>query len=190
MIPELQIKGEIQLRFAAEDVRRSQVIAFLDKSRLLVEQTRPAIGKTELRSLIILTYLRKRTGHQRFGFQARIENVMPERQVNVRQLSQPFLCDLRLWPRLRSETVFVRAFCEDREIRVSDVSGGGTHLVLKEGDCASLDVGALVQVRFVFEKGETTTDGKILQRWMDRDGLRHVRMKFFGEPEIRDFLYR
>jgi hypothetical protein len=54
MIPELQIKGEIQLRFAAEDVRRSQVIAFLDKSRLLVEQTR---DRQDRASVIDLSYL-------------------------------------------------------------------------------------------------------------------------------------
>ena len=191
MIADIQPKDEVYLRLAADDVRRSCFIKFLEENRVVVEQTRPPMDNTLLMSLIFFTYCPENHKPQRMGFQARIENITPDHLIFIRQLTKPFICDLRLWPRIRFDVLpKIKAFQGDKEITVINISGGGTHLVLHEDDPASPAIGSLVQVRFIFEKGETTADGKILRSWTDPRGLRHVEVKFIGEPEISDFIYK
>jgi hypothetical protein len=191
MTSAIRPKEEINLRLREDDVRRSSFIEYLNETLVAVEQTKPAIGHAERRSLIFFTYCPEQKEKQRFGFQARIERITPDHRIIIRQLTMPFVCDLRLWPRIRFEVLpQMRAFCEDREIKVIDVSGGGTHLVLRENDDSSPEVGSLVEIKFIFAEGETTADGKILRLWTDPGGLRHVEVKFIGEPEIRNFIYK
>ncbi len=191
MLPDLQPKDEIHLRLSADDVRTSHFIKFLDEKRMVVEQPEPAIDSSALMSLIFLTYRPDRKKKQRMGFQARIENVTPDHRVFIRQLTQPFFCDLRLWPRVQFDVLpEMHAYCRNREIKVVDVSGGGTQVVLKQDDPATPAIGSLVQIKFIFDQGETTADGQILRVWIDTNGLRHVEIKFLGEPEIRNFIYK
>jgi hypothetical protein len=191
MVLDIRPKDEIYLRLMADDVRRSYFIEFLDENRVVVEQTQPIMDNAALMSLIFLTYCPVEKKNQRFGFQARIESITPDHRIIIRQLTPPFICDLRLWPRIHINVLpDMRAFCYDQKIQVVDVSGGGTHLVLRKDDSVSPEVGSLVEIKFIFEKGETTADGKILRLWTDPEGLRHVEVKFIGEPEIRNFIYK
>ncbi|MEE9913154.1 MAG: PilZ domain-containing protein [Deltaproteobacteria bacterium] len=191
MLSDIRPNDEIYLRLAAEDVRRSNFIKFLDDNRIAVEQTRPAIASTDVMSLIFFTYCPEKQKNHRFGFQARIESITPDQMVFLRQLTKPFVCDLRLWPRIPVDVLpTVHAFFGPEEIQVIDISGGGTHLALPESDNAAPAVGSLVQVKFVFEQGETTVDGRILRSWMDVQGLRHVEVNFIGESRIRSFIYK
>lgn len=191
MFLDIQPKDEIYLRLMENDVRSSHFIKFLEEDLIAVEQTQPAIDNGALMSLIFFTYCPKKQKNQRLGFQARIEDITPDHQIFIRQLTKPFICDLRLWPRIHFNVLpKINAFCNDQEIQVVDVSGGGTHLVLRENDPAPPAVGSLVEIKFIFEEGETTADGKILRLWTDPKGLRHVDVKFIGEPEIRNFIYK
>ncbi len=191
MLSDIRKKDEIQLRLMEDDVRRSHFIEFLDESRIAVEQTQPVLDSSALMSLLFFTYCPVKQKNQRLGFQARIENITSDHRIIIRQLTHPFACDLRLWPRINFIVLpKMRAFCYDQETQIVDVSGGGTHLLLQENDCASPKVGSLVEIKFVFEKGETTADGKILRLWSDSQGLRHVEVKFLGQPEIRNFIYK
>lgn len=191
MVTDIRPNDEVYLRMAANDVRRSCFIKFLDENRIVVEQTQPPMDNAMLMSLIFFTYCPEKHKPQRMGFQARIENITPDHLIFIRQLTKPFICDLRLWPRIRFDVLpKIKAFQGDKEITVINISGGGTHLVLHEEDSASPSEGSLVQVRFIFEQGETTADGKIQRSWTDPQGLRHVEVKFIGEPEIRDFIYQ
>lgn len=191
MILDIQPKDEIYLRLMENDVRRSYFIKFLDDNRIAVEQTQPAMDSAALMSLIFFTYCPEKQRNQRLGFQARIESITPDHLIFIRQLTPPFICDLRLWPRIHFDVLpKINAFYDDQEIQVIDVSGGGTHLVLRENDSAPPAVGSLVQINFIFETGETTADGKILRLWTDPEGLRHVEVKFIGQPEIRNYIYK
>lgn len=191
MILDIRPNDEIYLRLTADDVRRSNFIKFLDDGRIVVEQTDPPIVNSVLMSLIFFTYCSEKQKNQRLGFQARIENITPDHHIFLRQFTKPFVCDLRLWPRVSFDVLpKIRAFCGDEEIHVVDISGGGTHLVLPESDSSSPAVGSFVQVRFIFEKGETTADGKILRSWTDQQGFRHVEVNFLGQPDIRSFIYK
>jgi hypothetical protein len=191
MVLDIRKKDEIQLRLMEDDVRRSHFIEFLDESRIVVEQTQPVMDTSALMSLLFFTYCPEKQKNQRLGFQARIESITSDHRIIIRRLTQPFICDLRLWPRINFIVLpRMRAFCYDQETQIVDVSGGGTHLVLRESDCASPEVGSLVEIRFVFEQGETTADGRILRLWSDAQGLRHVEVKFLGQPEIRNFIYK
>lgn len=191
MILDIRPKGEVCLRMREDDVRRSHFIEFLDENRIAVEQTQPVMDSAALRSLIFFTYCPEKQKNQRLGCQARIESITSDHQIVIRQLTTPFNCDLRLWPRIHFNVLpEMRAYCYDQEIGVIDVSGGGTHLVLRENDSASPGVGALVEIKFIFETGETAADGKILRLWTDPDGLHHVEVKFIGQPEINNFIYK
>lgn len=191
MLTDIRPQDEVHLRLAADDVRRSVFIKFLDENRIVVEQTQPPMDNSLLMSLIFFTYCPENRKPQRMGFQARIENITPDHLIFIRQLTKPFICDLRLWPRIHFDVLpKIHAFYGDQEIKVINISGGGTHLALNEDDPASPSAGSLVQVKFIFKEGETTADGKILRSWTDQKGLRHVEVKFIGEPEIRDFIYK
>ena len=191
MLPDLRHGEEIQLRLSADDVRTSSFVKFLDENRMVVDQTRPAIDNSALMSLIFFTYRPDKRKKQRMGFQARIENITPDQRVFIRQLTRSFICDLRLWPRIQFDVLpNMHAFCRNREIKVVDVSGGGTRVVLDRDDPATPAIGSLVQIKFIFDQGETSADGQILRVWIDPNGLRHVEIKFLGQPEIRNFIYR
>jgi len=191
MLTDIRPNDEIYLRLAEDDVRHSCFIKFLDENRIVVEQTAPPMDNATLMSLIFFTYCPENRKTQRLGFQARVESLTPDHLIFIRQLTKPFICDLRLWPRIRFDVLpKLHAFRGDQEIKVINISGGGTHLVLHENDSASPAVGSFVQVRFIFEEGETTADGKILRLWTDPEGLRHVEVKFIGDPEISDFIYK
>lgn len=188
---DIHPKDEIQLRLREEDVRLSYFVKFLDEDRVVVEQTRPFMDNSVLMSLIFFTYCPDKQKNQRLGFQARIESITPDHRIIIRQMTRPFICDLRLWPRVHFDMLpNAQAFCRDKEIQVVDVSGGGTQLVLRPNDSVSPAIGCLVAIKFIFDKGETTADGKILRLWTDSKGSRHVEVKFIGQPEIRDFIYR
>lgn len=190
MVADLQPKDEIHLRLSVDDVRLTHFVKFLDEGRLVVLQTRPELDSAALMSLIFFTYCPHKHKNERLGFQARIESITPDRQITVRQLTRPFICDLRLWPRIQFDVLpEMHAFCRDREIKIVDVSGGGTQVILRQNDPATPAVGSLVQIRFLFEQGETTADGQILRIWIDKNGLRRVEIKFLGQPEIRNFIY-
>lgn len=191
MFLNIRPKDEVHLRLMENDVRRAHFIKFLEDNRVVVEQTQPAIDNAELMSLIFFTYCSEEQKNQRLGFQARIESITPDQQIIIRQLTTPFVCDLRLWPRIHFDVLSkINAYYNDQEIQVIDVSGGGTHLVLRQNDSTPPEEGSLVEIKFIFETGETTADGKILRLWIDPQGLRHVEVKFIGEPEIRNFIYK
>ena len=191
MLSELRPNDEITLRMNINDVRRASFIKYLDQSRVAVSQTEPAIDSNLLMSMIFFTYCPEKPQKERLGFQARIENLTPDQQIIIRQLTKPFVCDLRLWPRILFDTLpNAQAYCDDKAVGVVDVSGGGTRLVLREVDSDTPAVGSLVSIKFIFEEGETTAEGKILNLWNDFNGMRNVEVKFIGNPEIRDFIYK
>ncbi|MRR17662.1 MAG: hypothetical protein EG826_14535 [Deltaproteobacteria bacterium] len=190
MISDIKSKDEIYIRLSADDVRRATFIGFLDDGRVAVEQTDPPLDDSTLTSLVFFTYCSEKQKNRRLGFQARIESITADQQILLKQFTKPFFCDLRLWPRVHFDVLpKLHAYCGDQEIKVVDLSGGGTHLVLEDEDSASPAIGSFVQVKFIFEKGEATADGKILRSWTDQQGLRHVEVNFLGQPEIRKFIY-
>ncbi|MFO7570704.1 MAG: hypothetical protein R6W75_13000 [Smithellaceae bacterium] len=191
MAGDLRIKDEVSLRMGQDDVRLSRFIKFSGKNRIVVEQTRPAMDPSEIRSLIFFTYCTDKHKKERMGFQARIESMTPDNRIVIKQLSRSFVCDLRLWPRVHFNLLpHVRAYRQDQEIQVIDVSGGGTHLVLMDDGGEMPETGFLVQIKFIFDQGETTADGKIMRAWTDSEALRHVEVEFIGDPEISDFIYK
>ena len=191
MILELRPKDDVYLRMREDDVRRSRFLQFLDQNRIAVEQTDPILDESLIRSLIFFTYCPDKPQKERWGFHARIEDQTPDGRIIIKQLSRPFVCDLRLWPRIHFHLLpGSHAFRQDQEIQVINVSGGGTHFVLSREDGGSCEVGSLVQIKFTFETGETTADGRMMRLWTDLEGMRHAEVQFFGHPEIQDFIYR
>jgi hypothetical protein len=182
---------EVFLRIRENDVRRSHVVKFLSENRIAVSQTTPPMERSALMSLIFFTYCTEKPGKNRLGFQARIENITPDRRIIIRQMTKPFICDLRLWPRVHFDLLpDLRAYCQNKKLQVVDVSGGGTQVLLSEEDDTVSAVGSCMKIQFVFENGQTSVEGKILRVRTDRDGMRHVSVQFFGQPEIRDLIYR
>lgn len=131
-------KEEIYLRLDRSDIRRSYFIEFLPDNLLAIEQPDPCIDNSRLMSVIFFTFCPGRQKTSRSGFEARIETITDDYRVFLRRLTQPVPCDLRLYPRIRLDLLpNVQAFCHDREVQVIDLSGGGTHVVLRKDDCAS-----------------------------------------------------
>jgi hypothetical protein len=191
MALDIRPADEVCLRIRENDVRRSHVVKFLSEHRIAVEQTAPPMDSSALMSLIFFTYRTDKQKDKRLGFQARIENITPDHRIIIRQMMKPFICDLRLWPRVHFDLLpQMRAYSQNKEIQVVDVSGGGTHLILREGDDSAPAVGSLVKIKFSFGNGETSAEGKILQARTDSEGMCHVSVQFLGQPEIRDFIYR
>jgi len=189
MALNIKAEDEICLRLSENDVRRSHFIEHLRDNMIAIEQTEPAIDNHRIMSIIFLTYCPKKQKNQRLGFQARIENITPDHLIFIRQLTTPFICDLRLWPRIHFDVLpKINAFCHDQEIQVVDVSGGGTHVVLRENDCAPPQIGTIVPMKFVFKDGKTNLKGEILRQWSAPTRIRHVAVRFVGQHNIQMFL--
>ncbi len=190
MIPDLKPKEAIHLRLTGNDVRPSCFIEFLRDDLIAIEQTKPAIDNSLIMSVIFFTYCPDDENGKRLGFEARIETITPDHRIFLRQLSDPFTCDLRLWRRVRLDRIpRVRAFCHDREIQVIDISAGGAHIVLRGDDCDAPASETLVAMKFIFEKGEILMEGKVLRQWTDPAGTRHVAVQFVDPKDIRKMIY-
>jgi hypothetical protein len=190
MIPDLKPEDEIHLRLTGNDVRPSRFIEFLRDNLIATEQTRPAIDNSLLMSSIFFTYRPAAQNGTRLGFEARIETITPDHRIFLRQLSDPFLCDLRLWRRVRLDTIpLARAFYNDLEIQIIDISAGGAHLVLRKEDCDVPAPGTVISIKFIFEKGEVPMDGKVQRQWTDAAGKRHIAVEFIDPGDIRKMIY-
>ena len=99
------------------------------------------------------------------GFQARIESITPDSMLFIRQLTKPFFCDLRLWPRVQFDLLpEMQAFCGNRRLDIVNISGGGTHIVLHDDDPAAPEPGSLVKIKFIFDKGRPPR-GRMVRLW-------------------------
>lgn len=182
--------AEIFLRFDVNDIRSSRIYRIEEGDLFTIEQTSPPIETIHLNRIVLLTY--KNSGEQngRLGFETRIQKIVNVVEIILHKLNDPAPCDLRVWPRIRLDLLpSVRAYCHEKEIQVIDISGDGAHVILHEDDCASPEPGAVVNMRFVFEKGEVEIEGKTLRKWQDASLRNHVAIQFQGSYNIRQFIY-
>jgi hypothetical protein len=184
------LPGEpIFLRFDISDIRKSQLNESLDKNLIAIEQPQPPVEKTSLQRIIILTFKAPHE-NERYGFEARIQEITDDYRVILLQLNDPAPCDLRVWPRISLDLLpDVRAFYRDKEIQVIDISGGGAHIILQKDDCNTPEIGQIVNLKFVFEKGEALMQGEILRKWKDPCKRDHFAIQFRGNNDITQFIY-
>jgi hypothetical protein len=181
---------EIFLRLEVKDVRKSQFCEILQDNLIAIEQTQPPLDPPHLQHTVLLTYKTHEESPGRLGFDARIEEFTADYRILMRQLSDPAPCDLRVWPRIRLDLFpEIKAFCQDKEIQVIDISGGGTHIIVQKDDCAALEIAMIVKMKFVFEKGEVAVEGKILRTWKDFFQKDHLAIQFQGNNNISQFIY-
>jgi hypothetical protein len=190
MALEIKPKEKIFLRLAANDVRRSHFIEFLHDNLISIEQTVPPVDNQHLMAVLFFTYCPGGQKKPRFGFEARIETITPDKRIFLRRLSEPFACDLRLWPRIRMDLrPVIYAYCENQEFKIVDISGSSAHFTLpEEEDSPSYKVGTIVQIKFVFESGETFADCEITRHWIDTTGKNHLAVQFIGSNEVNNFI--
>lgn len=189
MTLDIKPKDKIYLRLAANDVRRSYFIEFLHNDLISIEQTEPPIDNSLLMSVLFFTYCPGGKKTPRFGFEAEIETITPDYRIFLRRLSEPFICDLRLWPRIRLDLrPSIRAFCQDQEFKVVDISVSSAHVMPLGDDCPPYFVGTIIQMKFIFEKSETIADCEILRHWIDVAGKHHIAVQFIGQHDIRNFI--
>jgi hypothetical protein len=181
---------EIFLRFDVNDIRSSKIQKIEEDDSFLIEQTSPPIETIHLNKIVLLTYKNGSEKKDRLGFEARILSIAAGIGITLYKLNDPAPCDLRVWPRIRLDILpSVQAYCHGKEIQVIDISGGGAHVILQEGDCTPPDQGAIVNMKFVFEKGEVEMEGKILRKWQDASLQNHVAIQFQGSYNIKQFIY-
>ncbi|PKN76529.1 MAG: hypothetical protein CVU52_04385 [Deltaproteobacteria bacterium HGW-Deltaproteobacteria-10] len=179
----------IFLRFDVNDIRKSQLHEIQSNNLITLEQPQPPVEKTSLQRIVAVTYKDPNNDH-RLGFEARIQEITDDYRIILLQLNDPAPCNLRAWPRIRLDLLpDVRAFCHDKEIQVIDVSGGGTHIILQKDDCGTPAVGQIVNLKFVFEKGEAVMEGEILRKWQDPCKRDHVAIQFRGDHDLTKFIY-
>jgi hypothetical protein len=82
----------------------------------------------------------------------------------------------------------VRAFHDDKEVRLIDISGGGAHIILQNSPGAAGE-GSIINLRFIFKKGEMTVDGKIVRRWPETAERDHVAIQIQGTHNIGQYIY-
>lgn len=191
MIPDLTAQKEIHLRLSGNDIRSARFLEVLQDKLISIEQTAPPLAPSLLMSIVFFTYCPDNEAGKRLGFEARIETITPDHRIFLRQLSDPFPCDLRQWRRVRLDLLPpVRAFCHDREIQVIDLSGGGAHLALHDDDPNQPTIGATVPVKFIFEEGDVLIDAEIIRQWTDPAGMRHLGVQFTDPKDIRKMIYK
>lgn len=181
---------EVFLRLDVNDVRKTQLHQILPNDIIALEQTRPPVDNTHLNKIILLTFKTPGEKVSRSGFEARIQEIAADYRIILHKLNDPAPCDLRIWPRIRLDLIpDIRAYCQDKEIQVVDISGGGAHIVLNMDDCRSAISGTIVKMKFIFEKGEVVVDAEILRTWKDNSQKDHVAVKFCGSHNISHYIY-
>jgi hypothetical protein len=190
MQPNIPVGEEVFLRFDVNDIRSSRHLRMEKDDLFIIEQTSRPIEKVHLNKIVLITYGNHEEKNGRLGFEARIQAINPAGEITLHKLSDPTPCDLRVWPRIRLDLLpDVLAYCRGKEIRVIDISGGGAHVILGKDDCIDLEIGTIVSMKFVFKKGETAMDGKILRKWQDASLRSHIAIQFQGSYNINQFIY-
>lgn len=191
MMPDLKPQDDIHLRLTGNDVRPSCFLEFLRDNLIAIEQTQPVIDNSRLMSVVFMTYCAATEKEKRMGLEARIETITPDYRIFLRQLSDPFTCDLRLWRRVRRDLIpRIHAFCHDQEMQVIDISGGGAHIVLQGDDGSAPASGTIIEMKFVFEKGVVMMQGEVLRQWNDPAGKEHTAVKFIAPKDIQKMIYK
>jgi hypothetical protein len=183
---------EILLRLGENDIRKSQIHELLPNDFISIEQTQPPIQNVHLNHIVLFTYRSAAEKPGRFGLEARIQEVTADNRIILRKLNDPAPCDLRIWPRICLNLLpNIRAYCQEKESQVIDISSIGTHIILYEGD-EKHDIGAVVKMKFVLKNDELVIEGKILRKWKDSSRRVHVSIEFQGkhEHDISKFIYQ
>jgi limonene-1,2-epoxide hydrolase len=154
-----------------------------------IEQTQPFIEKVYLNHIVLLTYQRITAKQGRWGFEVRIQAITSDSRIILHKLNDPAPCDLRMWPRIRLNLLpNIRAYCQEKESQVIDISSIGAHIILYEDD-EEHEIGAVVKMKFIFENGEIDIEGKMLRKWRDNYQRNHLVISFPDKKNINQFIY-
>jgi hypothetical protein len=180
---------EICLLLEGKEIRKSRLIQLLPNDYFAIEQTQQSIENDYLNHIVLLTYQKTTAKPGRFGFEARIQTITSDSRIILHKLSDPYPCDLRMWPRIRLDLLpNIHAYCQEKESQVVDISSIGTHIILYEGD-EEHEIGAVVKIKFIFENGEIDIEGKILRKWRDNYQRNHLAISFPDKNNISQFIY-
>jgi len=180
---------ELFLLLDGNNIRKSRLNQLLPNDYFAIEQTQPFIEKIYLNHIVLLTYLKITAKSGRLGFEARIQAITSDSRIILHKLNDPAPCDLRMWPRIRHNLLpNIRAYCQEKESQVIDISSIGTHIILYEGD-EEYEIGAVVKLKFIFENGKIDIEGKILRKWRDNYKRNHLALSFPDKKNISQFIY-
>jgi hypothetical protein len=180
---------EINLLLNGNKIRKSRIHQLLSNDYFSIEQTDPIIESDHLNKIVLLTYHTTKKTPGRLGFEARIQAITSESGIILHKLSDPAPCDLRTLPRISHDLLpNIRAYCQEKESQVVDISSIGTHIILYE-DSEKYDIGTVVKLKFIFEKDEFDTSGKILRKWKDNHQRNHLALSFTDNNNINKFIY-
>ena len=180
---------ELCLLLDGNELRKSKLNQLLPNDYFAIEQTQPSIEKIYLNHIVLLTYQKITTKPGRLGFEGRIQAITSDSRIILHKLSDPAPCDLRMWPRIRLNLLpNMRAYCQEKESQVIDISSTGTHIILCEGD-EEHEIGDVVKMKFIFENGEINIEGKILRKWRDYYQRNHLAISFPDHKNISQFIY-
>jgi hypothetical protein len=185
----IELGEEICLLLEGKEIRKSRLNQLLANDYFTIEQTQQPIEKSYLNHTVLLTYLKTTAKPGRLGFEARIQAITSDSRIILHKLSDPAPCDLRMWPRIRHDLLpNIRAYCQEKESQVVDISSIGTHIILYEGD-EEHEIGAVVKMKLIFENGEIDIEGKILRKWRDEYQRNHLALSFPEKNNISPFIY-
>ncbi|OGX18185.1 MAG: hypothetical protein A3K83_04410 [Omnitrophica WOR_2 bacterium RBG_13_44_8b] len=180
---------EIHLLLDGNKIRQSKIYQLLSNDFFSIEQTQPIIEKDYLNKILLLTYLTPKERPGRFGFEARIQAVTSDARIILHKLNDPAPCDLRTCPRISHNLLpNIRAYCQEKESQVIDISSIGVHIILYEGE-EEYDIDAVIKMKFIFENGKIDIEGKILRKWKDNYQRNHLAISFSDNNNISQFIY-
>lgn len=180
---------ELCLLLDSKKIHKSRLIQLLPNDHFAIEQTQPFIEKIYLNHIALLAYQSTTATPGRLGFEARIQAFTSDSRIILHKLNDPAPCDLRMWPRIRSNLLpDIRAYCQKKESQVIDISTIGTHLILYESE-NKLNIDDVVEMKFIFENGEIDIEGKILRKWTDNYQRNHLAISFPENNNISKFIY-
>src|SRR4030066_725358 len=179
----------IHLLLNGNKIRKSRIYQLLSNDFFSIEQTQPIIEKDYVNKIILLTYHTTKKNPGRLGFEARIQAITSDSRIILHKLNDPAPCDLRTWPRISHDLLpNIRTYCQEKDSQVIDISSIGTHIVLYEGEDKH-DIGAVVEMKFIFENGKIDIKGKILRKWQDNYQRNHLAISFSDKNNISQFIY-
>ncbi len=170
-------------------IKGSFVLDAKDETIVLL-QTFPPLDRSFLNKHILITYVTRDKGSERYGFSAEVAELQEGYEtkgrgvpvVIARRLGGEKKCELRMHPRI-NPPLSCNVFLDGEEVRIVDISAGGIHVVQKPGRRLSAGINDEITLDIEVRSNLMRVGARVIRKWNIKgmNGPEHLALKFLDE---------
>ena len=198
--PSLRANQKVDIIFENEMLNKNadslKAVVYDCKGReIILSQTSPVLNKKSLNRKIIVTFIMNKEGRLlRFGFSARLADIIDNYQLASRKTVDAIiieqqeaikLLDLRMYfrvkPRLASN---IALFCQGKKVSLIDISLGGAKFISPKGDSFPPDQ----MIKFSLLIGDKTfqVDARVCSAYAPDDAAANKNIQYVSIEFVHD----